>query len=179
VTVSGADSVRVRVHPYERRFRRKPVKRVPADELHVGVTHDTCGALGDVTHEARFCYTRSAVLPDDSDLPLGRERPRLFRSGTSAGGWQRGSLTPQMSRSLPQTAAFTATQAAQSAARCTAAKSFTRKDIDQSISSQPRSHRRAFRWRAARPKGGTQLPSLCSPCFSSIEVQQSATSGMR
>ena len=34
MTVSGVDSVRVRVHLYERCFRRKPVKRVPADEVH-------------------------------------------------------------------------------------------------------------------------------------------------
>jgi hypothetical protein len=63
-------------------------------------------------------------------MHLGRERPPLFKRRTSTGGWQRGSLTPQMSRSLLQTAALTATRAAQSAARCTAAKSFTHKDID-------------------------------------------------
>ena len=34
MTVSGADSVRVRVQLYERCFRRKPVKRVLADEVH-------------------------------------------------------------------------------------------------------------------------------------------------
>ena len=65
-------------------------------------------------------------------MHLGCERPLLFKRGTSTGGWQRGSLTPQLSRSLLQTGALTATRAAQSAARCTAAKPFTRKDIDQS-----------------------------------------------
>jgi hypothetical protein len=110
VTVSDADSVRVRVHLYERCFRRKPVERVPADDVHVGVTHDTGGALGDVTK-------RSAVLPDDSDMHLGRERPPFPRRRTSTGGWQRGSLTPQMSPALLPTAAPTVTRAAQSAAR--------------------------------------------------------------
>ncbi len=56
-TVSGADSVRVRVHLYERCFRRKPVKRVPADDVHAGVTHDTGDALHDDTHRARFYRT--------------------------------------------------------------------------------------------------------------------------
>jgi hypothetical protein len=56
-------------------------------------------------------------------MHLGRERPPLFKRGTSTGGWQRGSLTPQMPPSLFLTAALTATRAAQSAARCTAAKS--------------------------------------------------------
>ena len=75
MTVSGADSVRVRVYLYERRFRRKPANRVPADEVHVGVTHDTGGALGDVTDEARFCRTtaklaagRDVVTCDTCDL---------------------------------------------------------------------------------------------------------------
>ena len=67
MTVSGADSVRVRVHLYERRFRRKPVKRVPADEVYVGVTHDTGGALGDVTDEARFCRTTATSIRGVSD----------------------------------------------------------------------------------------------------------------
>jgi hypothetical protein len=66
-------------------------------------------------------------------MHLGRERPPLLKRGTLTGGWLRGSLTPQMSRSLLRTAALTATRAAQSAAGCTAAKSFTCKDIDQSI----------------------------------------------
>jgi len=32
-------------------------RRVPADEVHVGITHDTGRALGNVTDEARFCRT--------------------------------------------------------------------------------------------------------------------------
>lgn len=66
-------------------------------------------------------------------MPLGRERPPNTGRGTVIGGWQRGSLTPQRLRSLRQMAAVTATRAAQSAARHTATKSLTRKNIDQSI----------------------------------------------
>jgi len=110
VTVSGADSVRVRVHQYERCFRRKPDRRVSADEVCAGLSHDIGGALHAGTGQ-------SAVPPDDSDKHLGRERPPFFKRGTSTGGWQRGSLTPQMSCSRQPTAALTLTRAAQSAAR--------------------------------------------------------------
>ena len=72
MTVSGVDSVRVRVHLYERCFRRKPVKRVPADEVHVGVTHDTGGALGDVTDDARFCRTTATSNRGVSDTHFSR-----------------------------------------------------------------------------------------------------------
>jgi len=80
-----------------------------------------------------------------------------------------------MSPSPLPAAVRSATWAAQSAARTPAAKSLTRKDIDRLICIQPTSCRHPCRWRAARPDGGTQLPSLCSPCLSSIEVQRSAT----
>jgi hypothetical protein len=45
-------------------------------------------------------------------------------------GWQRGSLTPQMSPSPLWTAALTAKRAAESAARYAIAKALNRKDID-------------------------------------------------
>ena len=91
MTVSGADSVRVRVHLYERCFRRKPVKRVPADEVHVAATYDTGGALGDVTDEARFCRTTATCIwgvsaplfqsaePRQEGGRGGRSRPRCLR----------------------------------------------------------------------------------------------------
>jgi hypothetical protein len=60
--------------------------------------HDTGGGLRNVTDEAR-------VVPDDCDMHLGRERPPKTRPGTVIGGWQRGSLTPQMPPSLLPTAA--------------------------------------------------------------------------
>jgi hypothetical protein len=90
------------------------------------VTHDRRAALSGVMDGARYCRTTATRVPGVSD-PL-RDGP-----GTAIGGRRRGSLTPQMSRSLLQTAALTAPRAAQSAARCIAAKSFTRRDIDQSI----------------------------------------------
>ena len=60
----------------------------------------------------RSVHGRSAVLPDDGDMHLGRERPPKIGRGTMIGGWQRGSLTPQMPPSLLLTAAPTATRAA-------------------------------------------------------------------
>ena len=83
---------------------------MPVDEVRAGLSHDTSGALGGVTDE-------DEVPPDDSDMHLGRERPPKTGPGTAIGGWQRGSLTPQMTPSLLLTAAPTATRAAQSAAR--------------------------------------------------------------
>jgi len=64
-----------------------------------------------------------AVPPDERDMRLGRERPPKIRPRTVIGGWQRGSLTPQMPPSLLVTAAPTATRAAESAARRPAPKS--------------------------------------------------------
>jgi hypothetical protein len=75
------------------------------DENDAGTEQGTGGALGDVTDRARFCRTAVTRFWGVSDL--------LFSSsGTSTGGWQRGSLTPHKSRSLLQTAALTATRAA-------------------------------------------------------------------
>jgi hypothetical protein len=62
-------------------------------------------------------------------MHLGRERPPKTRAGTVIGGWQRGSLTPQMPPSLLPAAAPTATRAAENAARCTAMKSQIAKNI--------------------------------------------------
>jgi hypothetical protein len=62
-------------------------------------------------------------------MHLGRERPPKTRPGTDIGGWQMGSLTPQMPPSLLLTAAPTATRAAKSAARLTVVKSLTANDI--------------------------------------------------
>ena len=158
-TISGVDPVRVRVHPYERCFRRKPVRRVPADEVHVGVTHDTGRALGDVTDEARFCRTTATWMWGVSD-------PRKTRSGTVIGGWQRGSLTPQMPPSQLPTLALVATRAAQRAARCTGAKSLSAKGIAESTCLNATLTPAAVRSEATSRGGGTLLPRLCSPLFS-------------
>ena len=70
----------------------------------------------DTERRTRRWLGQSAVLPDDNDMHLGRERPPKTGRGTMIGGWQRGSLTPQMPPSLLLTAAPTATRAAKSAA---------------------------------------------------------------
>ena len=109
-------------------------------------------------------------------MHLGRERPPFSRRPTSTGGWQRGSLTPQMSRSVLQTAAHSDTVG-------TNRRPLHRGEVVHSQRHRPmdlksaRSCRRAFRRLRHAPRRGTQLPSLCSPLFSSIEVQRSATRG--
>jgi len=64
-------------------------------------------------------------------MQVGRERPPQRTARTEIWGKERGSLTPKTPPSLLPTAAPTATRAAQSAARFTAAKSLTMKDIDK------------------------------------------------
>jgi hypothetical protein len=68
VTVSGVDSVEVRVHLYERSFPAKPVSRVHVRRKQQ--RHRTRHA-----RLTRRCHGSSAVLPDDSDTHPGRERP--------------------------------------------------------------------------------------------------------
>ena len=105
MTVSGVDSVDVRVHLYERSFPAKPVSRVHVRRKQQ--RHRTRHAW-----LTRRCHGSSAVLPDEDDTHLERERPPESRRGTAIGGWQRGSLTPQMPQPLLLTAAFTAPRAA-------------------------------------------------------------------
>ena len=87
MTVSGVDSVEVRVHLYERIFPAKPVSGVHVRRKQQ--RHRTRHA-----RLTRRCREPSAVLPDDGDTHPGRERPHGSRPGTGFGGWQRGSLTP-------------------------------------------------------------------------------------
>jgi hypothetical protein len=77
----------------------------------------------------RRWHGQSAVLPDDRDMLLLRERPPKTGRGTVIGGWQRGSLTPQMPPSLLLTAEPTATRAANSAARLRVVKLLIAKNI--------------------------------------------------
>ena len=111
----------------------------------------------------RRCQGRSAVPPDDSDMHLGRERPPKTGPGTVIGGWQRGSLTPQMPPSLLPTAAPTATRAANSAARLTAVKLLIAKNIATSPTDAITFRSRLVDQRTAHEQGGPLLPSLCSP----------------
>ena len=49
---------------------------VPADEVHVGVTHDTGGALGDVSDEALFCRMTATCIRGVSDPLFSSAEPR-------------------------------------------------------------------------------------------------------
>jgi hypothetical protein len=168
VTVSGVDSVEVRVHQYERSFPAKPDSRVHVRRKQQ--RHRTRHA-----RLTRRCHGSSAVLPDDSDTHPGRERPHGSRPGSGFGGWQRGSLTPQIPPPLLLTAALTSRWAAQSAARYSAAKSHTAKNIAESTRlaltlTRPRAWKRT-----GHQGGGTLLPSLCSPLFQDIHTQVAYT----
>src|SRR5437762_5935566 len=102
----------MRVHLYERCFRQKPVRCVLADEIRARVTHDTGGAPGGVTDEARFSRTTVSCIWGASD-PLfhgaeprqeggrgGRSRPRCLvtvagsRADCDTGGTKRRPLVP-------------------------------------------------------------------------------------
>jgi len=88
VTVSGVDSVRVRVHQYERRFRQKPDRSVDAQRKRRGTTRDSGG-------RTPRCHSQSAVLPDDTDMHLGVSDPVRAAPGAKSGAAKRGSLTPR------------------------------------------------------------------------------------
>ncbi len=125
-----------RAHQYERSFPEpdSPVRN--RREWH-GHRSDTGGALNKDTGQ-------SAVPPDGEDMHLGRGRPLRRRFGTVIGGWQRGSLTPQMPRSLLLTAAPTAARAANSAAR------FDRGEVADRVEHRQVTRRRSHVLLAAR-----------------------------
>jgi hypothetical protein len=128
------------------------------DANDVDTASETGGAFGDGRDRARF-------LPDDSDIHLGRERPPKTGRGTVIGGWQWGSLTPQMPPSRLLTAAPTAIRAAKSAALSTRAKLLIVRNIAKcdapSRSRGPRVGQRKYAMDAGRPL----LPGLWSPRF--------------
>ena len=151
------NSERVRAHLYEREFPAKPDRRVLDGERRSRAHGaDTGGAL-------RRCHGRSAVPPDDSDMHLGRERPPKTRPGTVIGGWQRGSLTPQMPPSLLPTTAPTATRAAKSAARLTVVKLLIAKNIATSPTDAITFLSRLVDQRTAHEQGGTTAPESVFP----------------
>ena len=110
-------------HLYERKFRAKPFRDCEPSEYANQVAAESCGALDNCQRHAVFVRTNETSV-------LGVSEHLQLDHGAKKGGWQRGSLTPQMPPSLPRTAASTETRAAQSAARFTAAKWFKQKDID-------------------------------------------------
>lgn len=98
-------------------------------------------------------------------MHLGRERPPKTGRGTVIGGWQRGSLTPQMPPSLLLTAAATATRAAKSAALFTRAKLLIVRNIAKcDVPSRSRGPR-VGQTKYAIDAGGPLLPGLWSPRF--------------
>ena len=122
MTVSGVDSVEVRVHLYERSFPAKPVSRVHVRRKQQ--RHRTRHA-----RLTRRCHGSSAVLPDDGDTHPGRERPPRIeardrvrgvaegvahapddsltaadsRADCDTGGTERRPLTPHQTRRLQRT----------------------------------------------------------------------------
>jgi hypothetical protein len=99
-------------------------------------------------------------------MHLGRERPPKMRRGTVIGGWQRGSLTPQMPPSLLPTTAPTATRAANSAARSTVVKLLIAKNIAVSPVDAITFLSRLIDQRTAHEQRGTTAPeSVFPPLF--------------
>ena len=175
MTVSGVDSVEVRVHLYERSFPAKPVSRVHVRRKQQ--RHRTRHA-----RLTRRCHGSSAVLPDDSDTHPGRERPPRIEARDRVRGWQRGSLTPQMPPSLLLTAALDCD------AGGTERRPLHRSEVATSQRTSPNSTRLATTltppraWqRTARQGGGTLLPRLCSPSpfLLSFKVGYCATPGVK
>src|SRR5687767_13078147 len=96
-------------------------------------------------------------------MHLGRERPPKTERGTVIGGWQRGSLTPQMPPSLLPPTAPTASRAANSAARLTVVKLLIAKNIATSPTDAMTSVSRLVAQRTAREQGGTTAPESVFP----------------
>jgi hypothetical protein len=96
-------------------------------------------------------------------MHLGRERPPKTRLGTVIGGWQRGSLTPQMPPSLLPAIAPTATRAANSAARLTVVKLLIAKNIATSPTEAITFLSRLVEQRTAHEQGGTTAPESVFP----------------
>ena len=112
-------------------------------------------------------------------MHLGRERPPPNRPGTGSGGWQRGSLTPQLPPSLLPTAAQIATRAAKSAARLTVVKLLIAKNIATSPTDAITFLSQLVEQRTAHEQGGPLLQGLWSPRFFFAFVDFEASRGER
>jgi hypothetical protein len=133
-----------------------------------GIARDTRGSLGDVTDRARFCRTTATLIPGVSD-------PHGSRPGTGFGGWQRGSLTPQMPPPLLLTAALTFDGGGTE-----------RRPVQRSEVAHRKEHRRinaprtyvdpAARLEANRsPRRGNTAPKSVFPLFQDIHTQVAYT----
>jgi hypothetical protein len=137
-----------------------------------GIARDTRGSLADVTDRARFCRTTATPIPGVSD-------PHGSRPGTGFGGWQRGSLTPQIS---PFTAADSR---ADSDPGGTERRPNTGSEIAHSQGHRPiefdvgRAHRAArFDVEQRDEEGNTAPESAFPPCISSVEGPKVCDQGM-
>jgi hypothetical protein len=81
--VAGGDSVRVRVHLYERAFPAKPVRRCDG-------WNEPRAQLTSKGRRTRQCPRHGAVSPDGRDMHVGRERPPAGRAWGEEGGSQMG-----------------------------------------------------------------------------------------
>ena len=90
MTVSGADSVRVRVHIYERKFRAKPVRVLVADVNGARTGVDIGAAPDGVMNTARFCRTNATSIWGVSDPSFQSAEPR--QEGGRGGRSRPGSL---------------------------------------------------------------------------------------
>jgi hypothetical protein len=70
-------------------FRKNLTDALAVEANDMDNASETGGAFGDDRDRARFCRTTSTYIWGVSD-------PRKLGAGTAIGGWQRGSLTPQM-----------------------------------------------------------------------------------
>jgi hypothetical protein len=72
-------------------FRKNLTDALAVNANHVATASDTSGALGNDRDRARFGRTTATCIWGVSD-------PYQLKHGAVIGGWQRGSLTPQMLR---------------------------------------------------------------------------------
>jgi hypothetical protein len=139
-------------------IRKNLTDALAVDANEVDTASDTSGAFGDGRDRARFCRTIATCIWGVSDsLPTG--------PGTGSGGWQRGSLTPQMPAPLLPTAAPTVTRAANSAAQLTVVKLLIAKNITTSPADEITFLPRPVDQRTATSKEGTTPPESVVPPF--------------
>jgi hypothetical protein len=143
--------------------RSRVGRDLPRRARRLRCSRDRRRARGQIMRRARRVPGPGAVLPDERDMRLGRERPPKIGRGTGIGGWQRGSLTPRMPPSLLPATAPTATRAANSAARLSVVKLLIAKNIATSRTDGITSLAPLVDRRTAHAQGGPLLRSLCAP----------------
>jgi hypothetical protein len=151
-------------------FRKNLTEALAVGANDVDTAFDTRGALSDGRDRARFCRTTATCIWGVSDpLPAeawGRDR-----------GWQSGSLTPRMSRSLlrrPRSQRHGGTK--RRPLRCSElvqGQGHVRINV-----SRNRIEAVARLTVSITQTGGTLLPRLCSPLFSPVERSKRTQPGV-